>query len=210
MNKELDEDYIKEDDIVEAIKKFNKLRVLCAVKLSDQGVYKMNEKIERLLKNSLKDNPKLFNPSGDCYHNQPIIVRKNQRDLNLSNGDTGIIRRSKKHDNRLIAFFPIKTMDSKGMYFDDVFTVNPGFISEYQTVFAMTIHKSQGSEYNKVLVVLPKNSENRILTRELLYTGITRAKTKAIILGSMEVLKKTVGGKVQRTSGLCNLIQNEI
>jgi exodeoxyribonuclease V alpha subunit len=204
------EDYIIEDNIVEAIKKFNKIRVLCAIKNSEQGVFLVNEQIERNLKSIFKNNPKQFNPIGDCYHNQPIIVTKNIDDLKLYNGDVGIIRRSEKHDNRLMAFFPIKRKEADGSYIDDVYVVNPGFISEYQTVFAMTIHKSQGSEYEKVMVILPKSIDNKLLTRELLYTGITRAAKQAIILGSIDILKKTTLGKVQRTSDLCNLIQNKI
>ena len=57
----------------------------------------------------------------------------------------------------------------------------PSSLSDCETVFAMTIHKSQGSEFNRVMVVLPEQTDNRLLTRELVYTGVTRAKNKVVI-----------------------------
>ena len=78
----------------------------------------------------------------------------------------------------------------------------PGYISDFETVFAMTIHKSQGSEYNNVMVVLPTNTESALLTRELLYTAITRAKQKVFIQGSKEVLENTTNRAVERASGI--------
>jgi exodeoxyribonuclease V alpha subunit len=71
----------------------------------------------------------------------------------------------------------------------------------------MTIHKSQGSEFNEVLVVLPKQQENRILTRELLYTGVTRAKEKAIIQSSLDLIKATTQKAVNRVSGVQDRIR---
>ncbi len=78
----------------------------------------------------------------------------------------------------------------------------PGFISEAETVYAMTIHKSQGSEYNNVLLVLPKGADIPILTAELLYTGITRAKSKVVVQATEEVIIKTAERRVKRISGL--------
>ena len=86
--------------------------------------------------------------------------------------------------------------------------VNPGFIEQWETVFAMTIHKSQGSEFKEVLVILPKNEDNRILTRELLYTGVTRAQNQAHIQGTLEVIKATTDRCVNRASGIKERIQS--
>ena len=72
----------------------------------------------------------------------------------------------------------------------------------------MTIHKSQGSEFKDVFVMLPKNLDNRILTRELLYTGITRAKERAYIQGTLEVIVATADCFVNRVSGIKERIQN--
>ena len=70
------------------------------------------------------------------------------------------------------------------------------------TAFAMTIHKSQGSEFNQVFVVLPQTENIAILTRELLYTAVTRAKSKVFIQGTKAVIVKTADGQVQRASGI--------
>ncbi|MEO6630555.1 MAG: ATP-binding domain-containing protein, partial [Mucilaginibacter sp.] len=80
--------------------------------------------------------------------------------------------------------------------------VLPHYISEVQTVFAMTIHKSQGSEYDRVLILLPEKGGERLLTRELLYTAVTRAKNSVTIQASQEVMRTTVITSVQRASGI--------
>ena len=146
-----------------------------------------------------------FKPSSDFYHNQPIIVTKNHPDLGLFNGDIGIIRRS-KDDNKLKAYFIDE--DKEG----NLKAVSPGFIGDCETVFAMTIHKSQGSEFKQVLVILPKKSDMQLLTRELIYTAVTRAKVKATIQSTEIVLLAATNRKVQRASGITEriLIEHEL
>jgi exodeoxyribonuclease V alpha subunit len=180
--------YIEESNIEEALKKINELRVLCAVRESDEGVYAMNKRIESILKSK-----GLIETTNEFYHNRPIIVTSNNYHLGLFNGDVGIIRND---GTQTLAWFE----DSEA----GVKSVLPGFITAFETVYAMTIHKSQGSEYNQVLVVLPKVGQNAILTRELFYTGVTRAKTKVIIQASKEISEKTALERVQRVSGICN------
>ena len=138
-----------------------------------------------------------FQPTDGFYHNQPIMVTQNTPEINLFNGDVGIVR--KDENGRLKAYFvnPKKETDGK-----DLMVVNPASIPAWETVFAMTIHKSQGSEFNEVLVVLPKQQENRILTRELLYTGVTRAKAKATIQSSLDLIKSTTEKTIDRVSGV--------
>jgi exodeoxyribonuclease V alpha subunit len=79
---------------------------------------------------------------------------------------------------------------------------NPVYLSDCETVFAMTIHKSQGSEFEKVMVVLPDQVDSPLLTRELLYTGITRAKKAVVIRGTAECLMTGISKQVERISGL--------
>ena len=81
-------------------------------------------------------------------------------------------------------------------------SVMPGYITGAETVFAMTIHKSQGSEYKQVLVILPPNSGSQLLTRELLYTAVTRAKEKVIVQSTENILLETAKGSVTRASGI--------
>jgi len=84
---------------------------------------------------------------------------------------------------------------------------HPSAIHACETAFAMTIHKSQGSEFDRVLVVLPEREENKLLTRELIYTGITRARNQVAVWGPESVLKTGVGRSIQRISGLADRLK---
>jgi len=195
--------FIEEPDINKALEELNNCGVLCAVRQGDQGIYKINSRIESQLKSYYKNNKAHnFRPTDGFYHNQPIMVTQNTPEINLFNGDVGIVRKDEK--GRLKAHFvnPKKETDGK-----ELIVISPAAIPEWETVFAMTIHKSQGSEFNEVLVILPKKKENRILTRELLYTGVTRAKKKAIIQSSLDLIKSTTQKAVNRVSGVQDRIQ---
>lgn len=181
------QDYIQEKDIKTAFQKLNKLRVLCATREGEQGLYSINKKIEDFLRGK-----NLLNTLEEFYEHRPIMVTSNNYQLNLFNGDIGIIR--KDENGILRAHFE----SSDG----EIFTVLPGLLSKVETVFAMTIHKSQGSEFNHVLISLPPVEEMNILTRELLYTGVTRAKNKVVILGSEALILQTAKAQVQRASGI--------
>jgi exodeoxyribonuclease V alpha subunit len=182
-------EYILEKDISKALEKFNKLRVLCAVREGADGLYSINKMIEHYLS---KHN--LIKSKGDFYENRPIIITRNYKELKLFNGDIGIIR--KDSNGNLRAFFE----DSE----KNIRAIMPVYISDAETVFAMTIHKSQGSEYNKVMVVLPKKSSGHLLTRELLYTAVTRAKESVIIRTTADIMLETSQATVSRTSGINN------
>lgn len=185
------EAYIQEIDIAEALKKLNELRVLVAVRESNRGMYSINKFIELQLRKK-----GLIKPDGDFYENRPIMVTRNMYDLELLNGDTGILR--KDGNGNIKAYFE----DGKG----GVKSVLPAYLTYSETVFAMTIHKSQGSEFNKVLVVLPEGTSNALLTRELLYTGITRAKDHITIQGKQDTIDYAVGTCVKRISGITGRI----
>jgi len=198
--------YIEEENTLKALTLLNNIKVICAIKETAEGVYATNTRIEKLLKNHYDSVSKnnntyntIFNPSSDYYHNQPIIVTQNQPELGLYNGDIGIIRRSEA-TQILKAYF----IDNE--HSDQLKAISPGFITACETVFAMTIHKSQGSEFQQVLVILPKNAGIQILTRELLYTAVTRAKTKATIQGTATVLAAATDRKVERASGITERI----
>lgn len=181
------EEYIKEKDIKKALLKLNNLRVLCAIREGEQGLYATNLRIEKYLSDK-----RLIAKKEEFYENRPIIITSNNYELGLFNGDVGIIRRDEK--GVLKAFFE----DGQG----DLISIFPGLINQVETVFAMTIHKSQGSEFNQVLIVLPKKENIAILTRELLYTAVTRAKSRVLIQGTREVIMKTAERQVQRASGI--------
>lgn len=201
-------DYIQEPDIKGALDKLNDCRVLCAVRESDEGIYSVNQKIENYLKKRAKSKGLNFKPNNDFYENQPIMVTQNLEELHLYNGDVGIIRKSEEHQ-KLMAYFPLNNKDDfSAIAHSEVKAINPGLISNWETVFAMTIHKSQGSEFKDVLVILPKKEQSKILTRELLYTAITRAKKGgvAILQSTTEVIIRTTERKVERVSGIAERI----
>lgn len=181
------EHYIGEQDISLALKYLNDLRVLCAMREGPQGLYAMNLKIEKYL-----EGRGLIKVDREFYHHRPIIVTSNNYNLGLFNGDIGLIR----PDNNGILYAWFENKDG------EVRSYSPGFITHCETVFAMTIHKSQGSEFKKVLVVLPDDSNSNLLTRELLYTGITRARDFVLLQGREDVIIRACDRFVERASGI--------
>jgi len=182
------EAYIREPDIYQALQLFQQQRILCAVREGKGGLAECNQLAESRLK---KNN--CLQPDTPFYENRPIIITRNNKELGLVNGDVGIVR---------------TIQGSKKLWLDagngQVRGISVQYIQHAETVFAMTIHKSQGSEYNRVLIRMPNHPDIPILTRELLYTAVTRAKQQAIILSSEVVLKATAAGSVQRASGITN------
>ncbi len=184
-------EYIRETDIAEALKKLNRLRVLCALREGQGGVYPTNRRIEDYLHRK-----GLINRGAEHYEHRPVMITRNSYALGLFNGDTGILR-----------------SDEKGVlraWFDDgaggLRSVLPAYLGACETVYAMTIHKSQGSEFDKVLIALPPN-ENALLTSELLYTAVTRARKAVLLQGPETVILHAVAQRVQRGSGLIDRIQ---
>jgi exodeoxyribonuclease V alpha subunit len=186
------QDFIQETNIVEALNKLNLLRVLCAVREGEQGLYKTNAFIESYLKQK-----GLIKLDNTFYENRPIIITKNYPELKLFNGDIGIVR--KDTNGNLRAWF----LDSD----NTLHAILPAYIADAETVFAMTIHKSQGSEYDHAWVILPQQSGNPLLTRELLYTAVTRAKKSVVVQTSAAILFETTANTVKRASGITDRFQ---
>lgn len=120
-----------------------------------------------------------------------IMITRNDYSKELFNGDVGVVIKSKGGDYR--AFF---------QRFDSFISFSIDVLPSWEPAFAMTVHKSQGSEFDDVLVVLPDNDNHRLLTREIIYTGITRAKKRLILYGSKSALKTALQRKIERQSGL--------
>jgi exodeoxyribonuclease V alpha subunit len=122
------------------------------------------------------------------------MVSHNDSFSGLSNGDIGVVCRD-AGGNSVVVFG-----DTAG-----VKVLPVARVPRVETVHALTIHKSQGSEFGHTIVVLPKG-RSRILTRELLYTGMTRAKPHLTIVSTEESLVSAIGTKVQRATGLAGLL----
>lgn len=187
------EAYVHEPNIVEALKKFNSVRILAAVREGKYGVQALNNRVEQALLYR-----KLISTGSTFYEHRPILVTRNNYELGLMNGDVGILR--KDDQGVLRAWFESATATAEGK--PEVRSVLPAYLTHVETTFAMTIHKSQGSEHDKVLVVLPDDPEHLILTRELLYTAITRAKKSVIISAPEEQILRCVAREVRRISGI--------
>ncbi len=167
---------------------FIQFQVLCSNRLGDRGVESVNSQVEQKL---IEQN--LIPRSGRWYPGRPIMVMQNDAGKQLYNGDIGLCMADTEAGGQLRVFFEQADASVKKYL--------PARLPRSETVFAMTIHKSQGSEFDEVLVLLPDNM-NPVLTRELLYTGITRAKSVVQLVLSQSVLQQTVERKVERLSGV--------
>jgi exodeoxyribonuclease V alpha subunit len=136
-----------------------------------------------------------FDPSArrqsDGFSGALVIITRNDYSKELFNGDVGVIIKDAHEAYR--AFF-----HRSGTYIS--FPVN--LLPSWEFAFAMTVHKSQGSEFDDVLLVLPDDENHRLLTREIVYTGITRAKKRVLLYGSQPALNTALQRKIQRQSGL--------
>ena len=150
-------------------------------------MYAVNRHIEKYLYDH-----KLIAANTEFYENRPVILTRNYYEHGLFNGDTGIIRADE--NGALMAWFE----DSSGA----LKAVLPGYLTQAETAFAMTIHKSQGSEFGEVMVVLPDSTDVPILTRELLYTAVSRARKKVYVQGTPEVILMAAERFVERASGI--------
>ena len=186
-------DYLNCRDPHKALELFNRFRILCAVKFGVLGVIEINRLTENILnRNELIELDNLT--TYPWYRGRPVLISRNDYSLELFNGDIGITM--PEPDS--------KTKDLY-VYFSDISgklrRFLPHRLPEHETAYAMTVHKSQGSEFEKVLLVLP-DQDYPVLTRELLYTGITRAKSHISIWGKKEIIKTTILRKINRNSGL--------
>lgn len=169
---------------------FNKFQILCALRNGDRGVEEMNRKVEKYLVSRGYESP-----SGEFYQGRPVMVTRNDYSLDLYNGDIGICLADR--EGQLKVYFQQPDGSIMG--------VLPNRLPLCETVFAMTIHKSQGSEFNNILVVLP-DCANRVLSRELVYTAVTRARKRVEIMVEQEVFELSIQRRVERYSGLKKML----
>lgn len=177
----------------ELLLRLDDYRVLCALREGPFGVSGLNRAIEESLS-------ALGLPAGssEWYEGRPVMVTRNDAALGLFNGDIGIVLRAKSGEPLLRAHFAA----AEGLRSVPVAQLPP-----VQTAFAMTIHKSQGSEFGHVALLLP-GAETPVLTREALYTGITRARSRLTLAAEdAEVLRRAISRRTQRISGLGRLLR---
>ncbi len=181
--------FLGREDIRERFSLFDAFRILCPVREGPYGVRAMNRMVEEILHDA-----GLLEPGGLHYHGRPVLVTENDYTMRLFNGDIGLILYD---EDDLRACFKDKD--------DKIRKISPLRLPEHETAFAMTVHKSQGSEYDRVLFMLP-DRDYPVLTRELVYTAITRARSSIEIWTHDEVFAAAVARMTQRSSGLNSLL----
>lgn len=172
--------YKKRDDISACFTGFKNLAVLTPTRKGLYGTSALNRGLNELLS---PQNP-------EAYHGQAVMVTRNDYERNLFNGDRGVVLRFK---DGLFACFE----DSV----DEYRLIPLPLLEDLETAYALTIHKSQGSEFKCVYVLIPEGSE-RLLSREILYTGITRAREGLILYGSQDTFELCLSRAVRRLSGI--------
>ncbi len=173
---------------------FGRFRVLCALRDGPRGVTALNAALTRRWRAAL-GLPGLDDAPGASpwFPGRPVLVLTNDYVLRLFNGDIGIALPDA--DGQLLVYFP--DADQPGSFR----AIAPVRLPRHETAFAMTVHKSQGSEFDGVFVMLPEQ-RSRVLTRELLYTAITRARRRVTLVTDAPVLEQAIATPTERHSGL--------
>lgn len=181
----------------EVLAAFGRFQLLCALREGPFGVAGLNDRIEQTLRQMglIRRNITL---NGKWYVGRPVMIARNDRALGLFNGDIGIAMPDE--EQQLKVWFPLPDGSIKA--------VQPSRLPPHDTAFAMTVHKSQGSEFDHTLLVLP-NKMMPVLTRELVYTAITRAKRQLTLYVENAVFISAVRMRTQRRSGLVERLHKE-
>jgi exodeoxyribonuclease V alpha subunit len=173
-----------QQDPLTCMQLFEKTQVLCALNNGAESVDSVNSLIERALAKQSWRTHQGF------YHGRPIMVMKNDYSQGLFNGDTGLVMNNDQGvlaacflDNRMLRWVPLNRLPA------------------HETAYAMTVHKSQGSEFEEVCIILPEQA-TALLTRELLYTAMTRAKVKISLIATESILIQAVTSQQDREMGL--------
>jgi exodeoxyribonuclease V alpha subunit len=170
-------------EVTAALSGLDAHRLLCAPRRGPYGVARWIDEVEGWLASDLPREP------GEWYPGRPLLITANDYDVGLYNGDTGVVVRT---DDGLRAAF------ARG---GAPVLIPPGRLSNVQSVHAMTVHRGQGSQFDRVSLVLPP-AESPLLTRELLYTAITRAQSRIRVLGTEQAVRAAVSRPIARASGL--------
>jgi exodeoxyribonuclease V alpha subunit len=177
----------------DALRLFDRFRILTALREGPWGAAGINHAAETLLHEA-----GLIRRDTPFYRGRPVLVTENDYIHKLFNGDTGIILPDPDTGN-LRTFFAAPD--------GTIRAIPPEFLPRHETAFAMTVHKSQGSEFERVLMVLPPE-DTILLTRELIYTGITRARKSVTLWSDEAVFSAAVKRRTERRSGLRERLVN--
>ena len=172
--------------LVKLFRALDRTRLLTLVREGPWGCNHINQFLQDWLRRRIK-----ASWPGPLFPGVPVLITRNDRLKELSNGDVGLALPTR--DDRIRVVFP-----RKGSFV----SFAPEQLPSHELGFALTVHKSQGSEYEQVLLVLPPLGGKRLLTKELLYTAITRAKRLAVIVATAESARDAIKRRVERESGM--------
>ena len=179
------ERYLRADSPAAALERLGRFRILCATRRGPWGVERLNRLVEhRLSRRGLAVGER-------WYRARAILITANDYQVRLYNGDLGVVW---PEDGKLWAWFPAAEAG-------ELRRLPLAKLPAHDTAWAMTVHKSQGSEFDRVLLVLPPE-DVALLTRELLYTGVTRARRRLHLVATAEILRRTIARRSRRSSGL--------
>lgn len=180
----------KSVSVTEIFRAFQRVRFLCALRVSELGVERLNQRIAEALRQA-----KLvqFTHSRERYSGKPILITQNSPAYQVYSGDIGLILPDE--ENQLRVYF--ETLQENGEHLN----LSLSRVPEYEPAYTMTVHKSQGSEFEQTYFVLPLTI-SPVVTKELIYTAITRAKGSFTLFGQEKIWKQGVMSNVQRYSGL--------
>jgi exodeoxyribonuclease V alpha subunit len=187
--------YLEASDPGEALSLFENFRILCVMRQGPYGVLALNRMVESILTEK-----GMIHHGKRWYKGRPVLISRNDYNLGLFNGDIGIIMRE-ANSKELRAFFPAQDGSYRKL--------SPERLPEHETVFAMTVHKSQGSEFDRAVFVLPDRL-NPVITGELIYTGLTRARKSIEVWGTEGVFLEGIGRRIKRISGLRDALWGKV
>ncbi len=181
------------ENMEKALDSMDCFRILCAHNHGDLGTEQMNSWCEKIL---LGD----FNSIGmGAFPKKMVMITSNNYQKGLANGDTGVLIPEKNRTFRMgtAGFLSPDNSEIKTFRYAD--------LPAHESAFAVTIHKSQGSEFDHVLIVIP-NVSSAVMNRQLLYTGLTRARKKVIIIGNFQVIQRAMEVDLEQTCQLADLL----
>ena len=186
--------YLRETDPAKALEAFGRFRVLCAVRKGAYGVEELNQRIAALLRDA-----GLLKGAHPLCAGMPVLITRNDPQLGLFNGDIALLLPDPAQIHApnppLWAWLPGEG-ESPALR-----RIAPAQLPDHEPAFAMTVHKSQGSEFDRVLLVLPER-DSPVVTRELIYTGLTRARRRVELWVEQGVFERGVARRIARASGL--------
>ena len=189
--------YLRARTAAEGLVLFERFKILCAVNKGPYGVSGVNQIAESILAQE-----RLIVPASPWYAGQPVLVTRNDYSLGLFNGDTGLV-------------WPASDAPGASLYVHftgrdgELRKIPPHRLPAWETAYAMTVHRTQGSEFDTIFMVLPER-DNPLMTRELLYTGITRARKTLRLWATPDSFKTAMSRRIHRQSGLPDYFSNNI